>query len=523
MAGRVGAVRVPRRPSGATEPDTAPLDAARGAVAAHPVHGCPDRPTHLAALARVQRRGARSSELTRRCKGRTESLARRFDRVLRLLEAWDYLDGWALTEQGRALGRLYHECDLLIAECAPRGAVRRPRPAALAGLASVFGYEHRSPDAAAGAVVPVAGGAAAVPAHRVARAASCTPTRRPPACRCTRPPDPTFLALAHAWAAGEGLEEVLEDEDVTAGDFVRVVRQVDRPAAPDRRRRAGRRRRRSGPAGGRGAAPRRVAVQRRPRQRDDDDAAVEVEARTVEKGAGGVRRAAVASCGRRPRGAASRSSRRAALERPGEPASRPSACSAATCAGPLGGRGDERAARRRRGRCRRRRRGGAARRPVRYFVAHVVVRGWSGAGPIVAAMNAQYLGRLDVAPRPIRATGCSTSSRSTRRCRHPERWKAWRRLPQARTCLTQRSTAASRPLQLDVAGRASSSTGEVSRRPDAVGAGLARGVARRRVSLRWKAGFPYRLKRRDIDHTDSARRSTNGAISGSVESWTSRR
>jgi ATP-dependent RNA helicase HelY len=42
----------------------------------------------------------------------------------------------------------------------------------------------------------------------------------------TREPDPTFLAIAHAWAAGEGLEEVLADEDVTPGDFVRVVKQV---------------------------------------------------------------------------------------------------------------------------------------------------------------------------------------------------------------------------------------------------------------------------------------------------------
>ena len=42
----------------------------------------------------------------------------------------------------------------------------------------------------------------------------------------TRPPDTTFLALAHAWAAGERLADVLEAEDVTAGDFVRVVRQL---------------------------------------------------------------------------------------------------------------------------------------------------------------------------------------------------------------------------------------------------------------------------------------------------------
>jgi ATP-dependent RNA helicase HelY len=42
----------------------------------------------------------------------------------------------------------------------------------------------------------------------------------------TRAPDPTFLAVAHAWAAGEALDDVLEDEDLSGGDFVRNVKQV---------------------------------------------------------------------------------------------------------------------------------------------------------------------------------------------------------------------------------------------------------------------------------------------------------
>ena len=41
-----------------------------------------------------------------------------------------------------------------------------------------------------------------------------------------RPPDPTFVALAYAWAAGEGFAEVLEDEELSGGDFVRNVKQL---------------------------------------------------------------------------------------------------------------------------------------------------------------------------------------------------------------------------------------------------------------------------------------------------------
>jgi ATP-dependent RNA helicase HelY len=42
----------------------------------------------------------------------------------------------------------------------------------------------------------------------------------------TRAPDPGFVALAHAWAAGEPLGEVLGDEDLSGGDFVRNVKTL---------------------------------------------------------------------------------------------------------------------------------------------------------------------------------------------------------------------------------------------------------------------------------------------------------
>lgn len=41
-----------------------------------------------------------------------------------------------------------------------------------------------------------------------------------------RPPDPTFFAVAYAWVAGEGFAEVVAEEDLTGGDFVRNVKQL---------------------------------------------------------------------------------------------------------------------------------------------------------------------------------------------------------------------------------------------------------------------------------------------------------
>ena len=44
--------------------------------------------------------------------------------------------------------------------------------------------------------------------------------------RPTRAPDPTFLPIAQAWAAGGTLEDVLHEEPLSGGDFVRVVKQL---------------------------------------------------------------------------------------------------------------------------------------------------------------------------------------------------------------------------------------------------------------------------------------------------------
>ena len=42
----------------------------------------------------------------------------------------------------------------------------------------------------------------------------------------TRRPDPGFTAAIYAWVKGEDLADVLEDEEMTGGDFVRNVKQT---------------------------------------------------------------------------------------------------------------------------------------------------------------------------------------------------------------------------------------------------------------------------------------------------------
>jgi ATP-dependent RNA helicase HelY len=194
------------------------------AAAGHPVAGCPDARAHLRALDRADRLTRDAERLERTVKGRTESLARQFDRVLRVLESWGYVEGWALTPAGGRLARLYHEADLLIAECLETGALDGLGPAELAAMASVFVYEARGqsepsnwwPTARLRQRWPMIE-TLATELNRAEDVAGLPLTRRP---------DPGFAGIAHRWASGEDLTHVIGDEGVSGGDFVRNVKQL---------------------------------------------------------------------------------------------------------------------------------------------------------------------------------------------------------------------------------------------------------------------------------------------------------
>jgi ATP-dependent RNA helicase HelY len=114
-------------------------------LAAHPVSTCPDLKSHLRAAWRADQKRGELQRVERSVRGRSESLARQFDRVLRVLEAWGYVDGWSLTDAGERLRSLYHESDLLVAECLRSGLFDGLSVGEVAGLASVFTFETRGP------------------------------------------------------------------------------------------------------------------------------------------------------------------------------------------------------------------------------------------------------------------------------------------------------------------------------------------------------------------------------------------
>jgi ATP-dependent RNA helicase HelY len=203
------------------------LEQLEASLAEHPLASDPRREQKLRAAAAIERFERDQQRTERRVRGRSESLARQFDRVLRVLEAWGYVEGWELTESGERLARLYTETDLLLAECLREGLLDGLQPAELAAVTSCFTYERRGPDGQ----LPVP--PARWPTKTVAKRARAV-ERIAEDLRAneddaglpeTRLPDPGFTPYVHDWASGDSLADVLDDDEMTGGDFVRHVKQ----------------------------------------------------------------------------------------------------------------------------------------------------------------------------------------------------------------------------------------------------------------------------------------------------------
>ncbi|MCB1026664.1 MAG: DEAD/DEAH box helicase [Microthrixaceae bacterium] len=223
--------RASQRPEAAAAPTTVPTtvptaapEAPPGRSEDHPVAECPRAAEHLAALDDAARLGRDAEALRRRIAGRDTTLERGLTARVAVLEARGYLDGWALTPSGRRLARIYHEADLAITHALETGLLDGLDAPELAGLVSVFTYEHRSSEPPPEPRFPnpllrrryrrIEQAARQI--HQIEESFGLPPTRAP---------DPGMVEVAYAWVAGAGLADVVGD-DLSGGDFVRWVRQL---------------------------------------------------------------------------------------------------------------------------------------------------------------------------------------------------------------------------------------------------------------------------------------------------------
>ena len=151
-------------------------------------------------------------------------LARRFDAVAGVLRERGHLDGWTLTDSGSLVSHIFHEADLAVAEALSGGLLDGLSSPEMASVLSAFTYEHRSPGPRPEVWIPSGTayrrlrgiGTALDGLNRLERDSGLDPTR---------PLELGFGPAAHRWAAGEPFE-ALQDEGLSAGDFVRNVKQV---------------------------------------------------------------------------------------------------------------------------------------------------------------------------------------------------------------------------------------------------------------------------------------------------------
>ena len=191
----------------------------------HPVGSDPNLAEKLIALDSAMRIKKELDSLEKRVSNSTQSVSSQFDFLIKLLTEWRYVDAWSLTDKGLLLSRIFHESDLLIAECIAEDLLSGLSPVELAGVVSCFIYEDRSRDEVSAVHYPSNElkqrflGIQKI-SRRLIKAETASGLQN------HRSPDAGFIGATHDWASGNSLLDILESDDVTAGDFVRTMKQL---------------------------------------------------------------------------------------------------------------------------------------------------------------------------------------------------------------------------------------------------------------------------------------------------------
>lgn len=218
-------VRPPRRQRSA--PDIRVEREAAGyerLAAEHPCHACPERTTHERWAVRASQLEQQIRGLERRIRTRTETLARRFDRVLAVLEELGYVRDFQVTDRGVLLARIYGEGDVLIAEAIAEGLLERLTPSELAALVSTVVYEPRERAPQPGGMPTAAVAEARRRLGEIWGRIRGTEDRHQVA--LCRELEDGFVEPVYHWAEGRSLEDVLEETTMAPGDFVRTCKQL---------------------------------------------------------------------------------------------------------------------------------------------------------------------------------------------------------------------------------------------------------------------------------------------------------
>ena len=199
----------------------------RRQMRAHPCHQCPEREDHARWAERWWRLRRETDGIQRKVAGRTNSVARTFDRICDLLAELGYLsaDGTEVTDSGQTLRRLYTERDLLTAECLRHGVWRRLDAAGLAAAVSMLVHEPRRDEGEISPRMPNDDVSDAY-TQMVRLWSELEDREQAHGLPVSTEPDGGMAWMLHRWASGQRLDIVLKDSEMAAGDFVRRCKQI---------------------------------------------------------------------------------------------------------------------------------------------------------------------------------------------------------------------------------------------------------------------------------------------------------
>ncbi|AXJ11142.1 RNA helicase [Arthrobacter sp. PM3] len=202
----------------------------RRELRAHPCHGCSEREDHARWSERWWKLRQETDGLIRQIQGRTNTIAKTFDRVCGVLTSYGYLetsDAGALTisPDGQRLRRIYGEKDLLISQSLRMGAFNDLDAAEIAALASVLVYQAKREDRGLRPKMPSISLESAVDTV-VREWSALEDVEEANKLPLTGEPELGLVWPIFKWAKGRHLQDVLSGTDLAAGDFVRWVKQV---------------------------------------------------------------------------------------------------------------------------------------------------------------------------------------------------------------------------------------------------------------------------------------------------------
>ncbi|MDO5060295.1 MAG: DEAD/DEAH box helicase [Actinomycetaceae bacterium] len=196
-------------------------------VRSHPVHGCLDRDAHARNAVQWMRARREYQRLVSQVETQTSTVAKRFDKIVLVLEALGCLHNGELTGAGITLRSIYGERDLVVALALEAGIWDQLDEAQLAAVITTCVFEARKdhtpvlevPEGANGTL-----GQALADTQRIMYDINRTESQLQ--ATTSLPLEMGLVYAMYWWVKGDSLSEAVSASDLEAGDWVRWCKQT---------------------------------------------------------------------------------------------------------------------------------------------------------------------------------------------------------------------------------------------------------------------------------------------------------